>query len=244
MRHPKARCYTAPLSPLLHGTLTKSIVTQHPKARWYTTLLQSQLLHVNIFHKFSKHFTKSLNTILTTFTKGPILFCQHFIKNPKLLGKQLFYQSPKLFFGKKKYFDILNSLTRGKHKLLMTYYPYFKIIYSTKFMGTMLIFSIRNSNYKSPCILQTHGKTIHFAGMNKPKKANNKAKPRQHSLCALSQQQKLTWVTKMVRAATSQVSAQLDRQLGLTTITFSLSNKFRGTYVKLSLNPFLVSRFS
>ena len=35
----------------------------------------------------------------------------------------------------------------------------------------MLIFFIRNPNYKNPCILQTHGKTIHFVGMNKPKKA-------------------------------------------------------------------------
>ena len=38
-------------------------------------------------------------------------------------------------------------------------------------MGTILIFSIRNPNYKSPCILQTHVKTIHFVGMNKPKEA-------------------------------------------------------------------------
>ena len=52
----------------------------------------------------------------------------------------------------KTYFDILNILTHGKHKLLMTYYPYFKTIYSTKFMGTMLISSIRNYNYKSQCI--------------------------------------------------------------------------------------------
>ena len=92
----------------------------------------------------------------------------------------------------------------------MTYYPYFKTISSTKFMGTMLIFSIRNSNYNSPYILQTHGKTIHFVRMNKPKKANNKAQLRQFSPYAKSQQLKLTWVTKMVRPATSQVSAQLD----------------------------------
>ena len=53
----------------------------------------------------------------------------------------------------------------------MTYYPYFKTMSSTKFMGTMLISSIRNSNYKSPCILQTHCKSIYFVEMNKPKEA-------------------------------------------------------------------------
>ena len=69
------------------------------------------------------------------------------------------------------YIDILNSLTHGKHKLFMTYYPYFKTMSSTKFMGTMLISSIRKSNYKSLCILQTHSKTIHFVEINKPKEA-------------------------------------------------------------------------
>ena len=54
-----------------------------------------------------------------------------------------------------------------------------------------LFFSINYSNYKSPSILQTHGKTIHFIEMNKPKKANNKAQPRQSSPCAISQQLKL-----------------------------------------------------
>ena len=39
----------------------------------------------------------------------------------------------------KTYFDILNSLTHGKHKLPITHYPYFKTRYSSKFMGTMLI---------------------------------------------------------------------------------------------------------
>ena len=58
----------------------------------------------------------------------------------------------------------------GNIKLPMTYYSYFKTIYSTKFMGTMLIFSIRNSNYKSPCILSM-AKNIHFVGMTKPKEA-------------------------------------------------------------------------
>ena len=55
---------------------------------------------------------------------------------------------PKYYLAK-TYFDILNSLTHGKHKLPMTYYPYFKTMSSTKFMGTMLISSIRNSNYKA-----------------------------------------------------------------------------------------------
>ena len=159
--------------------------------------------------------------------KNPVLFWQleknKKIKNLNLLGKQLFYQSPNIIWQKnyitlkaqnyslaKAYFDILNSLAHGKHKLLMTYYPYFETISSTKFMGTMLIFSIRNSNYKSPYILQTHDKTIHFVRMNKPKKANNKAQLRQFNPYAKSQQLKLTWVTKMVRPTISQVSTQLD----------------------------------
>ena len=88
------------------------------------------------------------------------------------------------------YFDILNflanMLTHGKHKLFMTYHPSLKTISSTKFMRTMLIFSIRNCNYKSPCILQIYGKTIYFVGMCKPKKPNNKAYLKQSSPCAKS----------------------------------------------------------
>ena len=143
------------------------------------------------FGNFYPKKKKKPNAILATLTKSPVLFWQLLSKNLNLLDKQLFYQSPNIIWQKnyvtlkaqnyslaKAYFDILNSLTHGKHKLLMTYYPYFKTISSTKFMGTMLIFSIRNSNYKSPYILQTHGKTIHFVRMNKPKKANNKSQPR------------------------------------------------------------------
>ena len=149
---------------------------------------------------------------------------QHFVKNPKPLDKQLFYQNPNIVWQKnyimlkshnyslaKTYVNILNSLTNGKHKFLMKYYPSFKTISSMRFMGIILIFfSINYFNYKSPCILQTHGKTIHFVGINKPKKANNKAQLRQSSPCAKSQQLKLTWVTKLVKPATSQALAQLD----------------------------------
>ena len=84
---------------------------------------------------------------------GPMSLWQHFIKNPKLLDKQLFYQSPIIIWQKncimlkaqnyslaKTYVDILNSLTHGKHKLLMKYYPSFKTISSTRFMGIILIF--------------------------------------------------------------------------------------------------------
>ena len=80
------------------------------------------------------------------FTKSPILLWQLYFgifyqkekkkKNPKLLGKQLFYQSPnvirqknyimlktKIYSLAKTYFDIQNPQTYGKYKLLMTYYP-------------------------------------------------------------------------------------------------------------------------
>ena len=57
----------------------------------------------------------------------------------------------------KTYFHKLKSLTHGKHKLLMIYYSSFK---ATKFMGTM----------PKPIYI-THGKIIHFVGMNKPREA-------------------------------------------------------------------------
>ena len=53
----------------------------------------------------------------------------------------------------KTYFHILKSQTHWKHKLLMIYYSSFKATFSTKFMRTMLIFFIINTNYKSSCIL-------------------------------------------------------------------------------------------
>ena len=68
--------------------------------------------------------------------------------------------------------------THRKHKLFMTYYPSHKTIYSTKFMGIILILPMRNYNYvninKSSCILQTHGKTIYFVGTCKPKSSMTK----------------------------------------------------------------------
>ena len=46
-------------------------------------------------------------------------------------------------------------------------------------MGIILIFSIRNYNYKSTCILQTHGKIIYFVRTCKPKSL--KTRPNQNS---------------------------------------------------------------
>ena len=57
-------------SPLLHDT---------SKTRCYMALLLSPLLHGNIFTK-SQTIYKSLNTILETISKSPILFWQPFLK--------------------------------------------------------------------------------------------------------------------------------------------------------------------
>ena len=136
----KACCYTA---------LLKLVAIQHLKAHCYTTLLQSLLLHGNIFHKISNclqkpkyylgNYLQNPNIILATIYKSRMLFWQLFTKNPnyfgnfilassikkkrkknpKLLGKQLFYQSPNVIWQKnyimlktqnyslaKTYFDI------------------------------------------------------------------------------------------------------------------------------------------
>ena len=105
-------------------------------------------------------FTKKSNIILETFIKSPILFWQLYFgifykkqKNPKLLDKQLFYQSPNIIWQKnyimleaqyyslaKTYFDILNSLTHGKHKLLMTLLPIFQNYFSFKIYGNYTYF--------------------------------------------------------------------------------------------------------
>ena len=62
---------------------------------------------------------KTLNTILATFykktqyyfgnilQKNPMPLRQHFIKNPKLLGKQLVYQSPNII--SQKYYIMLKA---------------------------------------------------------------------------------------------------------------------------------------
>ena len=96
------------------------------------------------------NFLQKPNIILATIYKSPILFWQlftkdlillwqHFIKTPKLLGKQLFYQSPDIIWQKnyimlktqnysleKSYFDILNSLTHRKHKITYDILPIFQ----------------------------------------------------------------------------------------------------------------------
>ena len=66
------------------------------------------MLHDNIFLQNLKLFTKSPNTILATIYKKPkyyfgnylqkaqILFWHLLSKNPKLLGKQLFYLNPNI----------------------------------------------------------------------------------------------------------------------------------------------------
>ena len=164
----KTCCYTALLlSLLLHGNIFTKSQTSYKKPKYYfgNYLQNAQIL-------FWKLFTKSPNTILATFYKSSILFQQLFTKAQYYFGNYLqkpnnilatIYKSPNIIWQNnyimlkaqnyslvKTYFHKLKSLTHGKHKLLMIYYSSFK---ATKFMGTMPIFFVINSNYKSPYIL-------------------------------------------------------------------------------------------
>ena len=92
---PKKPNKTLLQSPLLHGTLTKSIATQHSyKACCYTVIFFTKSQNIikkpkcyfgNYLQKtqtlFWQLFTKSPNTILATFYKSPILFWQLFTKS-------------------------------------------------------------------------------------------------------------------------------------------------------------------
>ena len=102
---------------------------------------------------FGNYFQKAQILFWQLLQKAQYYFGIFYQKNPKLLDKQLFYQRPIIIWQKncimlkaqnyslaKTYVDILNSLTHGKHKLLMKYYPSFKTISSTRFMGIILIF--------------------------------------------------------------------------------------------------------
>ena len=91
----------------------------------------------------SKLFTKAQYYFGNILSKAPNYWIL-FGKNNHIMFKTQNYSLAKT------YFYTLNSLTHGKHKLL---YSSFKTTSSTKFMRIMLIFSIRNSNYKSLCIL-------------------------------------------------------------------------------------------
>ena len=111
---------------------------------FWQLLQKAQYYFGNVIQKtqcYFGNFYKKPNTILAPFTKSLILFWQFLSKNPKLLGKQSFYQNPNIIWQKnyimlkaqnyslvKTYFDTLNSLTHGKHKLLMTYNPSFKLL--------------------------------------------------------------------------------------------------------------------
>ena len=50
--------------------------------------------------------------------------------------------------------------THGKHNLFMTYYLSHKAIYSTKFMGIILILPIRNYNYITLIKAHVHYKPV------------------------------------------------------------------------------------
>ena len=142
---------------MLHGNIFHKISNCLQKPKYY---LGNYLQNPNII---LATIYKSPMLFWQLFTKSPILLWQLYFgifyqkekkkKNPKLLGKQLFYQSPNVIRQKnyimlktqnysleKSYFDILIPQTHRKYKFLMTYYPYFKTISFTKFQTV----------YKSP----------------------------------------------------------------------------------------------
>ena len=92
----KACCYTA---------LLKLVAIRHLKAHCYTTLLQSLLLHGNIFHKISNclqkpkyylgNYLQNPNIILATIYKSRMLFWQLFTKNPNYFGNFILASSIK-----------------------------------------------------------------------------------------------------------------------------------------------------
>ena len=70
------------------------VTTRHPfKARCYTTLLQSLLLHGNIFYKI----LQSPNSNLTLFHKAQMLFWHLFYKTQILIWH--YFIKPKYYFG-------------------------------------------------------------------------------------------------------------------------------------------------
>ena len=172
-RHPKACCYMALLSPLLHSTLNL-IATQHPlqslqlhdtlyKVCFYTApitqpvtkrhLLQSPLLHGTI---------KSPSTILgNILSKAQVLFLA------------IFYQKPKYYFGKilqkLKYYRNLKAQVLS----LEIFYQKPKYYFSKKFQKPKYYFV--NILQKPNTILTTfyqQPKTINFLTNNyfiKPK---------------------------------------------------------------------------
>ena len=128
----------------------KLVATRQYFSQNFKLFTKAQILFRQLFTKSQYCFGNYLqkpNAILATIYKKPnttlaTLFW-HLLskrkekkKNPKLLGKQLFYQSPNVIRQKnyimlktqnyslaKTYFDIQNPQTYGKYKLLMTYYP-------------------------------------------------------------------------------------------------------------------------
>ena len=125
----------------MHGTLTKSVAIRQ------------------YFYKISK----SPNTTLAPIYKSQILFWQLFT-NAQILFWQLFIKAQFIFtkaqilfwhlFIKaqyysltKAYFHILKSLTYGKHKT-----TYDALLLLLQKLWNYTYFSIRNSNYESPCM--------------------------------------------------------------------------------------------
>ena len=124
---------------------------------WQLFTKNSNLILATIYKKpkyyFGNYFQKAQILFWQLLQKAQYYFGIFYQENPKLLDKQLFYQSPNIIWQKnyimievqnysleKTYFDILNSLTHGKHKLLMTLLPIFQNYFSYKIYGNYAYF--------------------------------------------------------------------------------------------------------
>ena len=110
-------------------------IHKNPILFWYLFTKGSNIILAPSINKKLKN--KKKNYWANNYsTKAQILF-----------GKRIIFKAQNYFLAK-TYFDILNFLTHGKHKLLMTYYPYFKTISSKKNGNYPFFFFFkRNSNY-------------------------------------------------------------------------------------------------
>ena len=120
------------------------------------TSTKSPILFGNYLQKaqyFFGNYLQKPNTILATIYKRLNISLATFYQNPKTIGqtiilpkpkyyltKELYYaQSPKLSFGK-TLFDILNSLTHGKHKITYDILPIFQNNFFYKIHGNYAYF--------------------------------------------------------------------------------------------------------
>ena len=115
-----ARCYTAPLKPVITRQYFHKIL-QSPNTN-LAPILQSSNTNLTLFYK-----TQIL--IWHLYYKAQILFW-HYFTEPKFI-LAIIYKSPKYYFGKNNYIMlkaqnyllakyILKSLTHGKYKLLIS----------------------------------------------------------------------------------------------------------------------------